>query len=770
MNPRRTSKIDTFLNIFDAYPREYFILIFFGVFLLAIIWTTFSLTVLHHGYYQALADKQQIASQQLPVTRGSIYSGTGSGTTLATSVDLNDLAIDPQIEGDKGKLAQFLTDVIYDEMCGITHRETCKEDLIRFLRVLDIPDFQYSESYVRDKILTQVTRKISQDKVTSVLLRDKLSSEEIQIITSWGISGVYAQENGLYVNPEELSRSESFADLYTQLFWGAPEDVLYQVRQRDLRYIAMYQKLSILASDKITQFIADENQAISQGWISQAESIGGFIILSPRQQRVYPERSVASQILWFLDNSGEGHYGIEGYFDELLRWNPGSNQRKKDIQWRTIDPIDFSEKDISLLEGVDVHTTIDRNVQKRVEELLEEWVIKYGANKGTVIVMQPHTGKILAMANYPNFDPNNPGEVYELKQVTYADYPNPATDLLGKAVFVEDIENGTKYYYDGREIFLREAEREEYTDTSMKKYIFKNEFWAWVYQNDAISSLYEPGSIMKTITVAVGIDSWEIRPNDRYNDEGQVEIAGFTIRNVSKECLGYNTYTHALSYSCNVGMIRIAQKLWKALFHQYQLDFGFGEKTNISLEWEITGRVEPYEKWPTSKLLTNSYGLWVSATPLQMAAAYSTIANGGVYMKPYIVDKITYPDGQEVVFEPQPLRRVIKESTADIVTQMLVEWVDSWVAKTWAVEGFTIAGKTGTSQIAYKGGYEEGEASTNGSYAGFAPAENPQFVIVVKLERPRKSVYGGATSSYIFGQIAAELFDYYAIPKKITEE
>lgn len=90
--------------------------------------------------------------------------------------------------------------------------------------------------------------------------------------------------------------------------------------------------------------------------------------------------------------------------------------------------------------------------------------------------MQPHTGKILAMANYPNFDPNNPGEVYELKQVTYADYPNPATDLLGKAVFVEDIENGTKYYYDGREIFLREAEREEYTDTSMKKYIFKNEF------------------------------------------------------------------------------------------------------------------------------------------------------------------------------------------------------------------------------------------------------------------------------------------------------
>ena len=398
---------------------------------------------------------------------------------------------------------------------------------------------------------------------------------------------------------------------------------------------------------------------------------------------------------------------------------------------------------------------------------MREWVEKYGANKGTVVVMEPATGRVLSLANYPSYDPNNPGEVYDLKKVNYWEYPTPETDLLGKTVFVEDVERGEPFYYDGSEIFLREAKREEYVDYQKTKYIYKNDFWAGVYKNDAISSLYEPGSIMKAITVAVGIDTGEIKSYTMYNDVWKLTIDNFTIANVDDECLWYHSFTHALSFSCNVGMIRIVQKVWKALLHKYLIDFWFGEATGITLDGEVSAKIDPYEKWPTSKLLTTSYGLWVSVTPLQMASAYSVLANGGIYMKPYIVDKITFHDGKTIHYNPEPQRRVLKESTSKVVSEMLVNGVEEWVAKNGAVKWYSVAGKTWTSQIAYRGKYEEWVASTNASFAWFAPAEDPKFVIVVKLERPRTSPYGWATSAHIFSDIAGELLEYYGIPKKI---
>ncbi|NDK09522.1 penicillin-binding protein 2 [Candidatus Gracilibacteria bacterium] len=775
MNPRKKTRfVDAFFEIFDRYPREYFVYVFFLLFFGAIIWETFSYTVINYGFYNSLAYNQQVGEVEIPVTRGTLYSAATTtlenGSVFGTSVDLNDLAIDPQIKGDKGKLGIFLTNLVYKEICYLKESEECYNDMLRFLKVLEINDFNQEEEYLKGLISKEIVERISKTKVTAVRLKDSLSPDEESQTIKWGIKGVYPGPNGLYVNPEELVQVEAFVEKYIDLFGGAEKDVLTSIRKRDLRYIPIYRKLSLLASDELSQYISDENQALSQGVIEDEDSIGGFMILNPHAQRIYPERDVASQLIGFIDSEGRGHYGIEGYFDDILKGSPGEKVSKKDTQGRTIDPISLDEDELGALEGANVYTTIDRNIQKTVEQILEAGVKKYRANKGTVVVMDPHTGKILSMANYPNYDPNNPGDVYDLEKVTGDKYPNPTTDLLGRSVFVEDTVRGDAFIYDGKEIFLREADRSEYGENDITKYIYKNSFGAGVYQNDAISSLYEPGSIMKAITVAVGIDTGEIKPYDMYNDEGKVSIDSFTISNVAKECLGYNTYVNALNFSCNVGMIRIVQKIGRALLYKYYLDFGFAEETGITLSGEVSNKIEPYERWSQAKLLTSSYGLGVAVTPLQMASAYSVIANGGVYMKPYLIEKIEYPDGRTTIYEPEAQRRVLKESSSEMVIDMLVDGVENGVAKAGGIEGFTVAGKTGTSQIAYKGGYEGGAAATNGSFVGFAPAEDPQVVVLVKLERPRSSQYGGSTSSFIFADITREILEYYGIPKKVVPE
>ncbi len=769
MNPRKKTQTKTFFEILERYPREYFVFAFFFLFFFAIVWETFSYTVSNYDFYEKLAYNQQVWEVEVPVTRGTIYTDKSEtmsdGTVLSTSVDLNDLAIDPQIEWNKEKLILFLTDILYKEMCYLKDNSDCYDDMLRFLKVLEIGDFEANEEYLKGRILKRLQQKISKTKVTSVKLLADISPEQEKTVLEWNIPWVYPGINGLYVNPEELKQKELFVNKYIELFGWVYKDIDFKVRSRDLRYIPIYNKLSLLWSDEIEQYIRDESQISTD----KADSIGWFIILTPHAQRIYPERSVGSQIVGFIDNSGTGRYGLEGYFDDILRGNPWEQIWKKDIRGRTIEPISFWNEDAGALEGADIQTTIDRNVQKKVEEILEAGVKKYRANKWTIVVMQPKTGKILSLANYPSYDPNSPGEVYDLERITPTNYPNPTVDLLWKSVLIEDVERWDKYFYDGREIFLREALRTEYGNPDFTKYVYKNSFGAGVYQNEAISSIYEPGSIMKAITVAIGIDSWEIQAYDMYNDTWEVTIDRFTIKNVSSACLWYNSFAHALSYSCNVWMIRIAQRIGKALFHKYLVDFWFDEKTGITLKWEVSSKMDPYEKWPTSRLLTSSFWLWVSATPLQMAAAYSVIANGGVYMKPYIVDTISFTDGQEIIYKPQAVRRVLKEVTSQIVTKMLVSWVDTGVAKNGAVPGYSVAGKTGTAQIAYRGDYERGVASTYASFAGYAPAEDPQFVVVVKLDRPRTSEFWWETSAFLFSEVTKGLLEYYSIPKKEIE-
>lgn len=758
--------LDQFFSLFDRYPREYFIAAFFWFFFLSIISETFSYTVINRQFYTDLAYKQQVWEVEVPVARGTIYSSTGDeSTVLATSVELNDLAIDPKVPWDKEELLRYLTGVVYKELCYLQSSEECYENLLKYLRVLEILDYEFDEIYIKSIIEKQLREKISQERVTSVLVTENMDAESAVIIGWLRFPWVYINGTNLYVNPEEITSESVVAKEFSRILWWNQKEYEFSIRKRELRYIPILNKISLLSSDEITQHIEEESQAIKQGILEEEDSIWGFMILTPHAQRIYPEWEVGAQVVWFLSNDGNGNYGIEGNFNDILKWAHEQLVSRKDIRGRTIDPLSSWDQEWRN-QGADIYTSIDRNIQRKVEKYLEAGVKEYGANRGTAIVMDPYTGNIIAMANYPTFDPNSPWDVYEIEKVSYIEYPNPVTDLLGRAVFVEDIEKWDKYIYDGKEIYLREAERSEYGDFTKVKYKYKNDYGAGVYKNDAISSLYEPGSIMKAITVATWIDTGEMSPSDMYQDDMKVTIDNFTIKNASGKCAGYNSFAHALNYSCNVWMIRIVQRLGKALFYHYFQLFGFGEITGITLQWEVYSKLIPYEKWSRAQLFTSSYGLWVSVTPLQMVTAYSVIANGGVYVKPKIINSINYGDGKIVEYKPETSHRVIKESTAKTVSELLQDGVENGVAQNARVPWYSVAGKTGTAQIAYKWWYEVGTASTVGSFVGFWPVEDPKFVIVVKIERPRNSVFGWETSAFIFAKIAKDLFDYYGIPKK----
>jgi len=383
--------------------------------------------------------------------------------------------------------------------------------------------------------------------------------------------------------------------------------------------------------------------------------------------------------------------------------------------------------------------------------------------------MEPKTWRILSVANYPTYNLNNYWDVYELEKVRFSRYPDPKIDLLWFPVFIEDTENWDKFYYDSKEIFLRKASREELWENALVKYKYKNDFWPQVYKNDAISSLYEPGSIMKALTVAIWIDTWEISRYGMYMDKWELTIDNFTIKNVSDKCLWYHSFANALNFSCNVWMIRIVQRIWKVLLHQYLTDFGFSELTWITLEWEVFSQIKPWERWSKAQLYTSSYWLGISVTPLQMASAYSTLVNWGIYIKPRVIDRIEFSNNKVIKYKKELERRVVKDSTSKIIVSMLVSSAKDGAAKNWNVLWYSVWGKTWTSQIPYKWKYEKWIWSTIASYAWFWPAEDPKFVIIVKLDRPRTNQYGGQTAAFVFNEVASYLFDYYEIPRRVVK-
>lgn len=762
---KKRTVLDNFFRKIWSYDKKNSIFVFFLFCTLIIVWKLFSYTVLNYDFYSSLADNQQIWEVTVPVTRWTIYSEKANTTIIGTSLNLYDIAVDPQSIWDKLKLTNYLTNLVYKEICYNKDSEVCYNNVLKFLRLVEIEDFNTEQDYIKNLIFWRLKEKIYQEKVTSVFIDKELNEDKINLIKSSWLKWLYIINDYLYVNPEEINNSEYTINLLVDVLAYDKEKIIQLIRKRNLRYVPIINKISILVWEEIKTYLEEEEIAIKKWILEDEKSIWNFFILTPMPHRFYPESDVASQIIWFVDNAWVGHYWIEWYFNEILKWNNWKIVSRKDIKWRIINPIWLESEDL-ISEWIKINTTIDRNIQNKVEQILENWVKKYKANKWTIVVMEPKTGRVLSMANYPTYDLNNYSDVYEIEKVKYSKYPDPKIDLLWYPVFVEDIENWEKFYYDSKNIFLRKATREELWDIALVKYKYKNDFWPQIYKNDAISFLYEPWSIMKGITVAIWLDTEEITRYGMYQDNWKLSIGDFTIENVSDKCLGYHSFAHALNYSCNVWMIRVVQRVWKVLLYQYLNDFWFSEKTWITLSNEVTATINPRERWSMAQLLTSSYWLWVSVTPLQMANAYSVLANGWLYIKPRIIDSIEYPNWKIVEFKIEEVRRVIKDSTSKTITSMLNSSINDWVANKWNVLWYSLAWKTWTSQIPYKWKYEEWVWSTIASYAWYWPIEDPKFVVIVKLDRPRTNEYGWQTSAVLFKETSEYLLNYFWIPKK----
>ena len=432
----------------------------------------------------------------------------------------------------------------------------------------------------------------------------------------------------------------------------------------------------------------------------RALSLKGVSLL-PEKYRYYPAGNLASHVIGFAglgERGGVGGYGIEASFDSELKGKLSRVHEERDAGGRWISLSD-SRSDVP--DHGDVLTlTLDRVIQHEAEKTVQEYKEKHGADSVTAIVMEPATGKILAMANAPDFDPN-------------------------------------KY-----------AETEDYS----------------LFLNPAVSSTYEPGSIMKPIAMAIGIDEKKVSSTTEYVDTGSVTESGYTVQNSEEKVYGRSTMTKVLEDSINTGMIFVERSVGHKVFAERLKRFGFGEKTGVRLPAESGGDLHNLNDFRIGiQFYTAAYGQGITVTPLQMVSAYAALANGGMLMRPQILESIRHTDGNIEMVQPEEIRRVIGKETSETIGRMLRSVVVNGHGKRADVPGYEVVGKTGTAQVASTdgGGYEEGK--TIGSFAGYAPRENPRFAVLIKVDNPKDVQWAESSAAPAFGQLMRFLLEYARI-------
>ena len=488
----------------------------------------------------------------------------------------------------------------------------------------------------------------------------------------------------IYAVPREMKDRAAIAEQVSQILQKPKEEFIDK-----------------LLAPTTTYMVLDRDAAYEKVEALRAARLPG-IGVQKGLARLYPEAGLGGQMLGFVSlnerNQRVGRYGLEGYFDDVLRGKAGRIEAERDATGRrlTIGSINLEAAE----DGKDIVLTIDRQIQYITCAKIKEAVDRFGATGGSVVIVRPTDGSVLAMCSAPDFDPAN-------------------------FRYVDDVA---------------------------------------VFNNPITFYQYEPGSIFKPVTLAAGLDAKKISPNTLYNDTGAEKIDDFTIRNSDKLAHGMQTMTQVLEKSLNTGTIFVERLLGKELFRSYVEQFGFGEKTGVPLSPEVKGDIAQIYKRGEIFGATISFGQGMAATPMQMVMSYVPLANGGIRYAPRLVEEYRRADGTVEAVTPKPLGQVISERTSRLITAMLVNVVENGHGKRAGVAGYYIAGKTGTAQIPNPNGQGYLKDATIGSFVGYGPTDQPQFVMLVKIDRPQTVQYAESSAAPIFGELAKELVRILEIP------
>ena len=498
----------------------------------------------------------------------------------------------------------------------------------------------------------------------------------------------------VFVDPSVISEPNKVVDVMKQVAGGNVRDNFETlVKKVETRYQVIAYKVTRLQAEKI-------KDAGLRGIGFQAVS-----------QRVYPEETLASQVLGFVDTEGNGKYGLEGFNDEELKGVDGHLETVTDV---SDIPLTIGNRNVRepAKDGKNIVMSLDRNVQSHTEKALADGLKRTGATAGSVLVMNPNNGQVLAMANLPTY---NPGKYFEVQD-------------------------------------------------------------AAAFNNGTISAPYEPGSDVKTFTMATGIDKNVVRATDTFNNTDTIKVEDRTIGNATKGKTGNITFQTALTFSLNTGFVTVAQRLGDGrtinrtardtMYEYFHDRFRLGELTGVELSNEAKGiLISPSDPDGNAVRYSNmAFGQGLDVTMVQVSGGFSAMINGGNYYKPTIIAGEMLDGTFKKVDVSKPIQAgVVTQSTSDQMRQMMQTARASSFGRTDR-QGYNIGGKTGTSQVIKNGKYSETE--TIGTYLGYGGAEIPEYVIMVSVSGDNKELQGARDALPIFTDISNWMLDYLKIQPK----
>lgn len=486
-------------------------------------------------------------------------------------------------------------------------------------------------------------------------------------------------------DPREIERPVETARALAELLGKKPAEILDRLREaerhdRDFLYLA--RKVDGETAAKI-----------------RALSIRGIHLL-PDSRRVHPKGALAGQVLGWVGTDDAGMGGLEHQYDREVRGRPGILTVYRDARlagggnvWKEV----IRQEPIG---GRSLRLSLDASIQYLAERELAAGLERARAASGSVVVLDPRDGAVLALASWPPWDPNG-------------------------------------------------GARSGLADTRVR----------------AIHDAYEPGSTFKIVAASAALASGALREADPVDcGNGIVEVGGIRIHEHDKKSFGIIPFSEALAVSSNVGFVRIGLSLGKEPFYRQVTAFGFGRKTGIDLPGENPGLLSEPRRWSAVSLPAMSMGQEISVTPVQLAAAFAAVANGGLLVRPAVVRDVVTEDGTPLRrVTPEPTGRVLDPAVAARLTTMLEGVVDAGTGREAAVPGYRVAGKTGTAQVAVRGGYARDRFVA--SFAGFVPSRDPRLVVVVVVNEPHGgAITGGKVAAPIFRRIAGPALEYLRIP------